>query len=501
MNCNRELKKINISTIVIFTLFFLLLSNILDKLTIGARWSSGLLLGGVDNWLSGGSMYTVQEEGMTPGSSYNPGSLFLALLSRLIFGSGAETSIIISGAVVAILLLQGFSSLISDNKNKSIYFIIAGCFFLSEFKWARFYLLEFHPDIPAIVCFLWGVLFINRYLKRRNKLLLPCIAVLFYLSGLFKQNAAFFFIGLGLFVLFTKYLKANDKITILTIETISGLSVIVTMLMIDGCFYNCVIVNSQHPLMPPNEFLSYIISTLKTDMFFSLFVLLFFTLLLRKVYYLDFIEKVWLITSIPWFAFCMLGSAKEGANWGNIDAAIIVFLPFAVKSVLFTYVYINDVLKSKFSLRLNKRVYIASSIIVMLLCIIIISHSIISISNNYDIYRNRIEQEKAFSKWLSINFKGKNVAYNTESYEILNKADVIKKTDLYTTYVYCMGNILNDEKLHSISDKEEWDVIITTSDYGASKWPQTFSKFILLEKDKYPSIESFGETVDVYVRR
>ena len=84
-----------------------------------------------------------------------------------------------------------------------------------------------------------------------------------------------------------------------------------------------------------------------------------------------------------------------------------------------------------------------------------------SIKKQYISYNKRIESQNNFSCWLNEKYAGRNVAYNTISYELLNKANINKKSDLYTAAVWEMGDLLSDEELRNISIEENWDIVIT----------------------------------------
>ena len=181
-----------------------------SKLVGGASWSSGLPLGGVDNYLyNGGSLYTILEDGMTPGSSYFPGIVLLSLLYRIMFGYGADTAIIVTGAIIGVILLVCFSYIASQNKKEQFWLFVCGAvLMIIEFPNAKTYLLEMHPDIPALLFFTLGVIALGRYIAKKGKACLYiAVTVLFYLSGLFKQNAVFLYIGLGCYVFFSKNLN------------------------------------------------------------------------------------------------------------------------------------------------------------------------------------------------------------------------------------------------------------------------------------------------------
>lgn len=495
-------KKILYSSVVLFCIT-LLLYFVSFKLVGGARWSSGFPLATVDNWLYGnGHLYTVIEDGLTPGSSYFPGLIYLGMILRQMLGYGAETGFIVFGAIVAVFTMVGFSFIVSDkSKDRFWYSVLAFVFFIIGFPSAKSYLLEVHPDIPALMFFMWGVIGINQYLKKRQFVWVLVSTLLFFVSGLFKQNAAFLFIGFGLYVLFSRYLTVSQKITICLSEFVAGLSVIVNVLCIEGCWYNCVTVNSLHSLLSIKEYLVFGYGTVKSNILFIVVVLYFIIYRLRTGFFKPegFLLDSWLSASLCWFLFCMYGSAKEGANQGNMEAAIIALMPLAlIGAKLGYYNFKEKVLIGKFFYTdSGKNVKMHFCVFLCLTSIIIFTPRIIRNSKSY---RERITQEERFSQWLTQNYGGKHVTYNVYSYETLNGASVIKKSDLHTAYVWQMGELMPDDKLITISETECWDVIITLPGYDENVWPKTFSKYRKLNKNDYPDMSPvYGDNFEVYI--
>lgn len=480
------------------------------KLAGGARWSSGLPLGGVDNWLyEGGSLYTVAEEGITPGASYFPGLVLLSLLYRLIFGYGAETAIIITGGIIAIFTFWGFSIVVSDDKKQRFWIAIgAALFFVIEFPEARFYLLEMHPDIPALMFFLWGVIFLNRFLERYNKFYYCAATILFWFAGLFKQNAVFLYIGLAIYVLLSKKLGLREKVSIIISELIAGVATLVVVMLIDGCWYNCITVNSLHPLLSIKEYLYYGVAACWHNKIFIVFAFAYLILLIRgNIVQRREIEHMWFASSIGWLVFCIYGSAKEGANAGNMEAAIVTVMPFVLITVVKLFVHMKgmvniDKMKDGLAtLKAKKFFHMAVVAISSAMYIAVVLAFIYQTDIRMNQFSERIKLQNEFSEWLSAHYGGKKVAYNTITYELFHNASVDKAADLYTATVWEMGGLINDEKLHEMSTGEKWDVIVTWSGFDDTKWPKTFREFQKTDSGLYPDLSRFyGSQVEVYVR-
>lgn len=477
---------------------------ITDKLIVGARWGGGLFLAGVDNWLSGGSMYTQPSEGLTGGPVYSPGGLFMALIARLAFGYDAETTIIICGGLLGLVALWGFAKMEAIDKKRLFFlWIVAMTFFIFEFPSAKFYLFELHPDIPVLACFVWGVLLICNYLKS-NKIIDYLLATFFFLlAGLFKQNALFLFVGLFVFVLFTKRLDIRRKALIVLSEAIAGISTLLIMWSIDGCLYNCVEVMASHSLLPLREYIDYILTGVKDNVIFIVLLLFFIFLLITKRVRLKAIEEeMWAYSSVSWFVFCIYGAAKEGSNSGNIEVALFACMPFVLHCVEYIVTKISICLKKQYSsyvLIKQERICNVITLVSVICCLLISCYGISKSSSNLSRYAHRLNEQELFSEWLNNNFSGNNVAYNAKYYELYNHVNINKKTDLFIAAQYAMGKLIDDNYLNTISQDENWDVIVTTLDLGAQKWPSTFSSFKII--NDFPTVTSYGDSLIVYVRK
>ena len=498
-------------TMVIIGCIVVLAFCISGKLVEGARWSSGLPLGGVDNWLyENGSMYAVAEGDITPSSPYFPGLVLLSLVFRVIFGYGAETAIIITGGIVAVFTFWGFSIIASDDKKKRFWLaIIAALFFIIGFPSARKYLLEMHPDIPALMFFLWGIISLNKFLERRNKIYYCIATLLFWFAGLFKQNAVFLYLGLAVFVLLSKKLKLKEKIGVIVSEFIAGIATLIVVVLIDGCWYNCVTVNSLNPLLSIKEYLHYGFSACRNNKLFIVIALTYLVLLItRNIVQKRVIEQMWFAASVGWLAFCMYGAAKIGSNEGNTEATIIAVMPFVLISIdkLFTYIKeIIDINKLKADLAAVKAKKFIRMLVIAIFSVVYLAGILILVykmDGRIKRYNERIELQNEFSEWLSDNYKGKNIAYDTITYELFNNAAINKTTDFFTASEWSMGNIIDDEDLYNISIDEEWDVIVAWPGLDDTKWPKTFSEFEKIDSSLYPDLSSYyGSPVEVYVRK
>ena len=490
-------------SIIIVAITLLIGDMISAKLVGGARWSSGLPLGGVDNWLyEGGSLYTVPEKGFTPGSSYFPGIVLLSLLYRVLFGYGAETAIIITGGIIAFLSCWGFARIVTDGKKRVALLTLVSLVLFRKMFLAPTYLLEMHPDIPALMCMTWGIIALHKYVSKKNIIQYIFATLCFVGAGLFKQNAVAMYAGLGLFTLFTHELDIKTKIKVLLSEFIAGVCVLFVVFSIDGCWYNCVSVNASHPLLSLKEYLAFGLSTIKHNKLFLGLVGLYCLQSLITPSTKELLGKMYMLAALFGTIFCMFGAAKYGANEGNMEAAIIALMPCVLSlfNKMISYVKDNAIIDSfidKMNFQNNRKIRLSiATVIIFGACFIWICKGVCRVHGNLQKYHERIELQKAFSRWISTYYHELNVAYNTESYEILNAASINKKTDLKTVEIWDMGSLISDEQLHLISQKEQWNIILTIDTHDEARWPVTFSEFNQLERGLYPDVD-----VKVYTKK
>lgn len=507
------MKKINIKKIwgivfytAITVLFILIVGDLVaDKLTWGARWSSGLPLGGVDNWLNEeGSFYTVPENGFTPGSSYFPGIILLSLLYRLLFGYGAETAIIVTGGIIALLSSVGFAAIVTSNKKRIAILTLVALLIFRKMLLAPHYLLEMHPDIPALMCMTWGIIAMYKCIQKKRIIHYVLATLCFIGAGLFKQNAVAMFLGLGLYTMFTQQLDIKTKVKVLLSEFIAGVCVLIVVFAIDGCWYNCVTVNASHPLLSIKEYITFGISTCKHNKILLGLLAIYIVQRIFDDRKLGLLHNMYSYAALSWLVFCMYGAAKLGANEGNMEAAIIALMPFVLSifndsiTIVKNYIEKEEIWNKISSLKyLNVR-YLTCIIVIGAFCMYPLYHKVRVIKRNINEYYHRLDRQKDFSQWISETYTNKNVAYNTVHYEILNHASIRKTSDFYTIAVWDMGGLISDESIEKIAQDEAWDVIITIDGEDETRWPITFSHFQQLDSIDYPNIGD--DNTKVYVR-
>lgn len=489
-------KEIIFKCLLLLAILVLVICNMSEKLVSGGRWGIGLFLGGIDNWLSGGPIYNDPNLGINTGPIYGPGGVLVAVISRFIFGYGAETAMIIFGCIPVILLLTGFASIVKCNNISWTWRLtIFSCIYFLGFTFARFYVYEWHPDLPALSCWVWGVILLDRFLTSRKKLPILSSVVLFYIAGIFKANVVFLFIGLGIYALSSKKINQKDKYLIILGELVAGICVLLTMLMVDNCMYNSVSVMGGHPFDTFETYIMYLKGSIFDNIEFVSLLIITIALFFLHLIKLEHIsEKMWLSSVLPWFLFGLLGAAKVGSNAGNFDVSIIVFMPLILLSVS-KIIYLTK--KCFNTIKIFNNTYkIVVGPGIAIICLIIIGLSSEEIIENYKLFKIRLDNQKNFASWISSKHYGENLAFNSSYYELLNGASVHKKTDLFLAGHYSYGNIIDARRLQSLSQNDEWDVIITYPEFGEEAWPELFENYTKLKETEYPPVNG----VEVYVK-
>lgn len=490
-----------------YTVFYVLLGLIvalifvccvMEKISVGGRWGTGIPLAMADRWLQEkGSLYPSVETGITAGSSYFPGVVFVALICRWFFGNNAEIAMIIFAGLILVLLIYSFVMVSFDEKKYQFIgslIIIQG--FYKEFKIARDYILEMHPDLFSLCFFILGIIVLNLYLERNKhkNIYLAMSTILFFLSGIFKQNAVFLYVGLGVFVLFTKELTLITKLKLLMSEFVAGVGVLAVVFSNQNCWLSTITVNSLHNLMTVEEFMSFWEKTYENNKVFVICTCIFLILIITNNFKLqNRLQKMWFSSAVAWALFGMYGAAKEGANEGNMEASIIVFMPFVVYMFLYYIKVMKDVFdKEKCMAKVSGIKNICAlkwgiGVLALVIYISLVSSCVEQIKIYKTVYETRKYEQQKVAAWMNENYQGEKIAMTSHYYEVFNDADVDISTDFSTAYVFYMAELITDENLQEIREKEDWEVIITISAYGHQTWPKTFEGYRLLSPEESPT--------------
>ena len=103
---------------------------------------------------------------------------------------------------------------------------------------------------------------------------------------------------------------------------------------------------------------------------FIILLTLIYIYMRRSKFSIYSIETKYFVFTLLWSSFAFLSAAKEGGNRGNIEAGIIVFIPFAI------YV-VNQIIKKHY----NKLYFSFPLISVLMIGIFIYSTKIITNTN------------------------------------------------------------------------------------------------------------------------
>lgn len=496
-------KYLNFQTFKIFTYIvyiFTAIHCVMWHLTFGGRWDTGMPLGMVDNFLNGGTFYT-DLENVTATSPYFPGNVFVAFISRILFHYNAETAMIIFGGLVSVFLIWGLTKIASDDDKLRFYSgILCVLFFVFEFGFLKYYLLEIHPDLTCVCFFLFGVILAGKFINKKFNLInYISIICLFFISALFKQSSIFLFMGLFFYLLFTKSIELKSKLWLISAEIISGLLLLSVIFSMKNCWLGTVAINATFPFMTISEFLSEWKSAFYDANVFlillSLFIILF---ILKKVKLNTELQRLWFYPAIVWMLLNILYPAlREGANMGDIEAAVFPMAPYVILTIFYIIKItskskiINE-LKNFIIIRMQNKNIRNVVIPIMSIALVIgliygISYGVRSIdriNRNYKLYIQRLNDEKFIANWLEENYAHKKVAYISYKYELLNNTSLIKSTDLLTYGNFSHGTYLTVADIENMQKNENWDLIITLEeDNLKDKWPNVFKHYKLVNTD------------------
>lgn len=477
---------------ILVTLYvFFILYVIFQKLPEGGRWGTGFPLAMADRFLNNGlTLYSSPDEGILSTSSYFPGDVFVAIICRVIFGQYAETSMIVIGALMGAAILYMFSKIATNKKYSSWGLGLVGVVIVYyEFPMARFYLMELHPDIPALLFGTLGVFFISKYIDENKIRWVVLASVMLLGAGLFKQTAVFIYIGIGVYVFFTEHIERHKKGIILLAEFISGIGTIGIVISNKWCWLNCVTMNAKHPLMSADDFKEYFLLCLKHDWIYLCLCCCFFVLLIcKKIHIETMFARLYLSVAVSWLFFNVLTSLKYGANDGNIEAAIISLMPY----VEMTCGYFGEGIKKLFEkhalrkpdgLLLKNVLFVEYMIVICCVCLITYKFGYVS-CRNISNYIKRLNAQNQMESWLNSNYKGEKVAGFGSYYSYYDDADIIPSTDFHVAGLYNEAHMVSDRDMYEIYKREKWALIMTQpwmDTMNSNAYPSTFSHYELLE--------------------
>lgn len=470
---------------------------IADKLAGGGRWGVSMFVVMAKRFLDGeGLFYSDAQTGFLTSPFYFPGGTFIAILVQLVFNHGVEGIMILIASAIGVMTLFLFVCIAGDNrKHYLIPALVIFPLFFKGFDYLRSYVAEMHPDMPVLFFGAIAAIVVARIAEDEADKWYRYVLLIFLLlcSGVFKQNAVMIFLGFGITILFTKNLNKQKKLKLLASVFIAGILVLLVIFGIDGCFEATVQVMSRHDAVPAATFKGYIKNSFTYNKIFVGILAAFFILLITRNIKLSFVQKLWLVSGLIWFAFNIYGTKKDGSNEGNVDVALIVLAPFVGMAVQEVYYKIKEHVHfdERFASEWEK-----APLLICCICIVFVATMIPWAKSTYAAlrddkakYNSRKQDEHTVTAWLNENCPDGSIAIYSHYYFWLKDADVNINTDFYTMDAYVMARMTSLEDIEELYNKYKWDIIIFNDEHlktPPSEWD--FANYELLEGESISDI-------------
>lgn len=461
---------------------------LLRKLSGGGRWGIGMPLAEVDRFLNGeGFFYSTAQTGYVPSSSYFPATaLFFIPIRSMVPDNSAETLLIFLAVLLSFACIGIFCYIASRSCPNRSFLVIMACFLVTTgFPSLRSYMAEWHPDIFVLLFGAIAALLMEAFVQsERHRMALGCgIVAALAIACLFKQNAVFLCIGFLAFVLRTHAIPRSDKAKLILFGVFAGLMALAIVMAIPGCFVSTVTVNAGHAYLSLREWMRFLLVAIRDNIVFWLLLLVYCVLLRRRrLPEKSFLEGLWLYGAIGWFLFSMFGSIKDGANNGNIEAAMIALLPYALTAAYamrdFTFAgrQMNPATWSNGTQKL-----LAGAMV--LFCSTLLGRS----AKQVPAYFARCSDQQMMIEWLDEHHRGQDIALCSTYYFYGKDASIRPSTDFMTMEMFDMAGWPTEDEAQKLYETYRWPVIVTVfKEKHPAKYPNIFKDYRQSHDSKIP---------------
>ena len=404
----------------------------------GGRWDLNQHIAMADRLLDGKGFYYSASEASSP---YFPGLGFLSVIVGLVFGDYRGYVLLALASLVGTLflfVLIRISTALTGNKWISL---VVVCYIMNRsFITYKFYMNEFKADTLIYLFGFLLVLTINRY--SNDKAYYKQFIILFILSFIMditKQQALYIDVALGVYIVFTKRFKLNEKIKILIPMLLAGLLDLVVLFSISGMRLLTIDNLKNMPYFGTYHIVHEILNVYDEQKWVVLLslVVIIIVLILRKKIEVDSLFYMWLLIAICVLAGQIAGGMKIGGNKGNYEAGLVLFVPF----VPIAYDYLI-----KTFIKIDKRQLLYVVLVYWIyICRCFDLDDISSIVNhNY----GSTETER----YLNEHYCGIECIYDSDHYMMIKNSGLIPAVDIYTIPIFCeeyysyTADLINERK-------------------------------------------------------
>lgn len=401
---------INILSISLLGLYFLYL--LLGAFVKGGRWTlneqiafSQRLIDGVNSYANG---FT---DLFFPSSPYFPGVGYLSYIYSLVGFDDIYVNqfiMLITAVLIGLiycLLLQKLTFKLYPTISKKVIFVFTVLLFSTCFRFYFSYMKEFKPDTVLLLIGLISFFLLCKN-KKPSLINLLTVALLLFIGSFFKQSSFLIFFLVGISILNNLVFNIKEKILIIFLYSLVGLLALYFIFSTENLYYATIFTIGKHLFLSADEIFFILASSLVYNIIVCISILYFF---LKRFKYLSLrsTETTYLVFSILWFIFSIISATKEGGNRGNVEVALVVFIPFVIFAL-------NDFFKKYF----QKKSF--SFLVISILIVGLIGYAFkISVITN--IFLKKLNNDQESISFLNNEFLGKSVFVDGDTY-ILAKA-------------------------------------------------------------------------------
>lgn len=316
---------------------------------------------------------------------------------------------------------------------------------------------EWHPDYLVIVCAMSGCFFLEKIISQEQIKYHLGYTISLILCGISKQTGVIFYFAYVLYIIFCPELSIKRKGILFLEMFLSGIIVLSIIFNIHGCYITTVYTMSKHSLIDLSTNIKYWKGTIHECWFFLLLIILYgirYTVnkIKNRSHKFSHIVYIWEICACLWFIVSIAGSFKYGSNKGNIEAGLIIWMPFAIYTLVDLF---SKIIEKKIVL-----IHILTGFLISIGALYILILSKKQISNDIVKYKSRLADQQMVEEYLNENFAGKTIAYNAAYYFYVCNAEIDLSTDTHLIHHYYYADLFDSERFNYLAKMENWDIIV-----------------------------------------
>lgn len=399
------------------TFFF---RSLMSGLIKGGRWDLYQNIAMADRFLNGQGFYYSPLEASSP---YFPGVAFLAILIGKICYPYRDYILLVMASLIGTVFLYALFKLGERfSKNREISLVVTFALSSIGFEHYRGYMNEFKADSFILLYAVLITLIIDKVENDERQAGVCTISALFILSFLMdvtKQQALYVDVALGIYLIITKSLEMKEKIVILGSLVAAGLVDLAVLFSIPGLEIHTIRNLSDMPYWDVRTIIWQMGTDVMKNKIYFMLLFSFIYLLIKKRIRLEALAGKWFAIAFAFGVGQIAGGWKRGGNNGNYEVGMIAFLPFVV--VAFAYFYRKYFKDDKMRI-----LTVAMNYAVCGMCFVMLA---LSGSKTGELV-TKIQMDREVSAYLSREFSGETIMYQSNQYMQLARSTVNPGMDI-----------------------------------------------------------------------